>query len=227
MEIKTVSSKMLPALAILLPLLAGPVAAVQAAPMPAADVLDAKVDYSADFYVKSDKGTYSGKVYHSAGKDRREFATSGGGQVLLLRRDTNNAYMLTPHQRFYVGMTYQQVSALVGDIEAMDIERTSMGDDTVAGVPTTRYEVSGTSPQGGRFVGDMWFTQDGILMKALGTVTFNGKETPVETGLRNLRRGHIDPMQFELPADYKGLPLQGLNLNFDKLGGGIPGLPRR
>jgi hypothetical protein len=53
----------------------------------------------------------------------------------------------------------------------------------------------------------MWFTKDGILMKMLGKVTFNGREIPVETALSNVLRVKADGSAFVLPSDFTGVPL--------------------
>jgi hypothetical protein len=50
-------------------------------------------------------------------------------------------------------------------------------------------------------------------MKALGTVTYQGRETAIDTALTHLRRVRADPAEFVRPADYKGLPL-----DFSRLG---------
>ena len=104
-------------------------------------------------------------------------------------------------------------ASLVGGFDGISVERKASGREEVGGEPTTRYEVSAASDQGGSFKGRMWFTKDGILMKVSGQVTFIGRPIKVETGLLNLRRIKADPAAFVVPADYIGVPL-----DFSKLG---------
>lgn len=178
-----------------------------AAPSSAAELLDAKVDYTADYYLTSEKGRYQGTVVHAPGRERREFESGGGHQILLLRRDLDEASILWSERKFYVSTSFQAVAALIGGFDGVVLERKPLGQEVVAGEKTTFYEVTTPAQAGGGFKGRMWFSRDGILMKAAGKALFNGRETAVETGLINLRRLKADPAAFVRPPDYKGLPL--------------------
>lgn len=186
---------------------------VLAASISAAELLDAKVDYTADFSFSSEKGTYHGTVIHAPGRERRDFDTAGGRQALLLRRDIDQAVMMWPERKWYVSTSFASVAGLVGGFDGVTLDRVARGHDTVGGEPTTRYDVTAAEGQAGAFTGRMWFTKDGILMKMAGQATFSGRSMPVQMELRNLQRIKSDPAAFVLPADYKGIPL-----DFSKLG---------
>lgn len=185
--------------------------AAQAASVPALDLLDAKVEYTADFYVRSDRHAYDGKVFHAPGKERRDIETAKGGQVLLLRRDLDQAFMLTPHSRSYVGLTFKAAGAFIGGVESMTVDRRRIGPSSVSGVKATRYEVTAQNVGGGRFTGDMWFSDEGIMLKAVGTASHQGRDTMVEMGLRRLKIGKVKETLFEMPKGYSGLNLNGMN----------------
>lgn len=177
----------------------------------ALDLLDAPVPYTADFYVTSDKGTYRGTVWHAPGRERREFETLGGGQAVLLRRDTDAAYLMKPSGRWYVGLALKAAAGLAGGLDGMVVKRTRIKDDTVAGIRATRYRVDASAAKGGTFDGDAWFTRDGVLVKAVGTVTTDdGRRMPVETGLSGLKLGQVDERKFELPAGWLGMDLRSV-----------------
>lgn len=177
----------------------------------ALDLLDAAVAFTADFTVSGDKGTYHGSVWHAPGRERRDFSTKDGGQAVILRRDTNSAYLLKPSGRWYVGLGFTAVGALVGGLDTLTVERTRQGADTIAGVKTTRYKVVGSGPKGSRFDGHAWFTNDGVMMKAEGSVTeSNGRRSEVATALSNLRLGKVDERMFELPAGWMGMDLRSV-----------------
>ncbi len=178
-----------------------------AVPATAAELLDAKVDYTANYYLNSSNGTFHGEVIHAPGRERREFSTSGGHQTLLLRRDIDEATMMWPERKWYVSTSFQALAGLIGGFDGVVLDRKPSGRDVIAGEQTTRYDVTAAAGQAGSFAGQMWFTRDGILMKAKGQVAFQGREIPVETGLLNLRRIKADPAAFVRPSDYKGLPL--------------------
>lgn len=192
-------------LAILTPTLA------QAAAERAIDLLDSKISYTADFYVTSARGTYRGTVWHAPGRERRDFDTEGGGQTLLLRRDTDSAYLMKPSGKWYVGLGFRAVGALAGGIDSLTVDRSQPREDSVAGIKATRYKVAAQGPKGARFDGDAWFSKEGILVRAAGTVTgADGRKQPVETGLSGLKLGKVEERLFELPSGWFGMDLRSV-----------------
>jgi hypothetical protein len=185
----------------------------RAAAVGVADLLDAKVDYAADFYLVSDNGRFQGTVVHAPGRERRDFGTPSGPQALLLRRDIDQAAVLWPARKWYVSTSFLSVAALVGGLDGVTLDCQAEGHDQIEGEATTRYRLNGNSSGGGDFHGRMWFTRDGILMKLVGLVAFGGRQMSVETGLSHVRRTKTDANAFALPSDYKGLPI-----DFSKFG---------
>ncbi|OIQ91054.1 hypothetical protein GALL_270200 [mine drainage metagenome] len=202
---------MLRRLSLLVPALLAMMAAfapVRASLVSAADLLDAKVQYTADFQIRTGvMGGFHGTVMHAHGRERRDFGALGGPQILLLRRDMDEATMLWPERKWYVTTSFSQAAALVGGFDGVMLNRRPTGSETINGEPCTRYAVTGTSAMGGSFRGTMWLTRDGILMRASGMVRFEGHETSVETSLNHLRRVHVGAASFARPADYTGLPI--------------------
>lgn len=177
----------------------------------ALDLLDPAVSYFADFQVSGDKGRYQGKVWHVPGREKREFSTKGGGQAVLLRRDTDSAYLLKPGGRWFVGLSLSTVGALAGGLDGLMVERSRQGSDTIAGLATTRYKVSGAGPMGSRFDGSAWFTRDGIMMAAKGVLTDGrGRKSEVETALSNVTLGHVDAQIFEPPTGWFAMDLRSV-----------------
>lgn len=177
----------------------------------AIDLLDVPVSYTADFTVSSDRGTYSGTVWHAFGRERRDFGTAGGGQSVLLRRDTDSAYLMKPSGRWYVGLGFQAVGALAGGIDGLVVERRKLAEEKVGAIRATRYKVAATGAKGARFDGDAWFSKEGILVRADGWLSEGGgKESQVEMELSNLRVGAVDDRKFELPAGWLGMDLRAV-----------------
>lgn len=177
----------------------------------ALDLLDVPVSYTADFTVSSDKGTYNGTVWHALGRERRDFGTAGGGQTVLLRRDTDSAYLMKPSGRWYVGLGFQAVGALAGGIDSLVVDRRRVRDESVGGIRATRYKVAATGPKGARFDGDAWFSKEDILVRAQGWLSEGGgKETQVEMSMSNLRVGRVDERMFELPSGWLGMDLRSV-----------------
>lgn len=182
-----------------------------AAPEPVLDLLDPPVAYTAQFFLRGDRGTYRGTVWHAPGRELREFDTQGGGQAVLLRRDTGTAYLLKPSGRWYVGMALSAAAGLAGGLDGMVVSRTRVKEESVAGLRAVRYRVEASAPKGDRFAGDAWFSRDGILVRAVGTVTTRGgRSMPVETGLSAIRVGKVEDSRFDLPSGWLGMDLSGI-----------------
>ena len=191
------------ALAVLVLLSARMASAQMSFAMNALDLVDAKVDYQADYALTSGKQHFHGHVIHAPGRERWEFTTVSGQQVLLLRRDIDEAAMLWPERHWYMSTTFSMLSNLMGGLGTDLLRGREAGIERLNGETVTRYHVDK-----GAFVGDVWRSQDGILVKATGTVTYDGTPTPGELVLSNVRRVKADPGQFVRPEGYFGIPLK-------------------
>lgn len=181
--------------------------------VPAFDLLDAGIDYTAEYYVTTDgKSEYRGTVIHAPGRERRDFTTGSGAQTLILRRDIGEATMMWPERKWYIAMPLEAVASLVGDLDGVLVERKKSGTERVGGESCARYDVTARGGGETLFSGRMWFSGDGILMKADGWTTYRGRRTKVETALAQVRRIKADPSAFVRPSDYKGLPLDPAKL---------------
>lgn len=177
----------------------------------ALDLLDPAVSFTADFQVSGDKGAYQGTVWHTPGRERRDFGTKDGGQAVILRRDTDSAYLLKPSGHWYVGLGFAAVGALAGGVDTLTVERIRVGTDTIAGLKAIRYKVSGVGPKGSRFDGHAWFSAEGIMLKAAGTLSGgDGRKSEVQTSLSNVRIGKVDERVFELPSGWFGMDLRSV-----------------
>jgi len=169
----------------------------------ALDLVDAKIDYQADYALTAGTQHFHGHVIHAPGRERWEFTTGTGQQVLLLRRDIDEAAMLWPEKRWYMSTSFSMMSAMMGDLGTALLKAREAGIEKLNGETVTRYHVDK-----GSFIGDLWRSQDGILEKAVGTVIYNGSPTAGELVLANVRRVKADPNQFVRPEGYFGIPLK-------------------
>ena len=175
---------------------------------PALDLLDSAISYRADFTVSSSRGTYQGQVWHSHGSERRDVATSGGGQGILILRDSDAAYVLGLSGKWYVGVSLQAAGALAGGLDAWRVERSRLREESVAGIRATRWKVRADGPKGG-FAGDIWTSREGIVVKAVGVVENpNGDDSPVEMSLSRLQVGPVDRHMLEVPKGWFGFDLR-------------------
>ncbi|CAA7617120.1 conserved exported hypothetical protein [Candidatus Terasakiella magnetica] len=179
---------------------------LQAAEM-ALDLLDAPVPYTADFMLSSAKGTFHGQVWHAKGRERRDVSTTGGGQGVLIRRDTNTAHLLGLSGRWHVALSIPAAAALAGGLDSWTTERQKVREESVAGQRATRWKVQAEGPRGG-FDGDIWINRDGIVVKAAGTVSSaTGDDSEIQMSLSNLRVGSVDARMLEIPQGWLGFDL--------------------
>ena len=180
----------------------------------ALDLLDAKAEFAADYKLHLEgRGDYMGTVVHAPGQERRAFDTSKGQQVLIIRRDLGAVSMLWPANKNFLSVPISMASPYIGDIETLKLDRTLMGTETIDGEICTVYSVKVQSDDN-NFNGKMWFTKDGILMKAAGHVIVDGQKRAIRTELSQLIRAAADPILFDIPADYWGIPLKAGAIDF-------------
>ncbi len=202
---------------------------VQAAEL-ALDLLDPALSYSADFTFTNEKGTYHGMAWHAPGRERRDYMTKSGSQSVVVRRDTNTVFLMNIDARWSVSLALSSVAGLVGGLDTLQAERTPLGPETVNGMATTRYKVKGTSAKGGRFEGEAWFSKDGIMMRAEGTVTpQTGNLMRIKTELSNVKVTEVIAATFDVPTnmtslDLHSVPAEGLEQSIKGL---LPLLQRR
>jgi len=174
--------------------------------MNALDLVDAKVEYQADYRLVSGRWSFGGKVIHAPHRERWEFLNGATPQILLLRRDLDEAAMLWPLRRWYMSADFSLLSTLIGGLDREVLHGREAGIEKMGGETAIRYHVD----KGG-FIGDFWRSQDGILLKAKGKMTYNGIPTEGELALTNIRRVKSDPSLFDRPTDYFGIPFKTNN----------------
>ncbi len=175
---------------------------------PALDLLDVPASYTAAFSVTSSRGTYHGRVWHMPGLERREVATSGGGQGVLIDRNADAAYLLGLSGKWYVGLSLRAAAGMVGGLDAWQASRTRLREENVAGLRATRWKTRAEGPKGG-FTGDIWTSREGIVVKAVGVLSStDGDDSPVEMSLSDVRVGAVERQMFDLPKGWFGFDLR-------------------
>jgi hypothetical protein len=186
----------------------------------AAQVLgDASVPFSADRTLTVDGRTFQGRLYHMPGKQRHEQMLEGMQQVVLLRADRGEGWLVLPSLHSYVEFRFPQAIAELSD---PSLRGTPVGQETVSGMRTTKYRVEHTARDGTSVDGWMWVTREGIVMKLDGVARpRHGKPTPFTMQLSNVRIGPQNAALFDLPQGFVKLPSNALQ----PLLGGVTGQP--
>jgi hypothetical protein len=191
-----IGALLIAALALLLPALP-----VHAEKIDALALLDAPLEFTADYTLAADGEHWRGTVTHAPGRERREFETALGGQAVIVRRDTDQAVVIWPRRKWYISTSLRALEGLVGGADGLELDRHREGSETVNGERCVRWRVAGG------FTGEMWLTADGIVAKAIGIVRWQGKEMHIVTELAHIKRAAVDPDAFDPPADFFGVPV--------------------
>ena len=179
------------------------VVALVAAPASAETLGDARVGFSAERVLVIDGQSYVGRMWHMPGEQRHEQNLPALRPIFILRAGSAIADIILPKLHTVVEFALPKELSILGD---PDLLRKPMGQETVNGIATTKYDVDEKTPQG-RAVGALWLSQDGIPMKCDAKIaTDKGKVSTIRWELSHVEIGTQDAALFEIPRDYARLP---------------------
>lgn len=165
-----------------------------------------KVEYSADTQMETADVTMEGQVFYAPGKERREMKTGGDAMTMIIRHDKKVIWTLMPDANAYMEMTLDQ-SQDKTDFSDYHIEQTTVGEEKVNGVNTTKSKVIMTRKEGSKLGGFWWTTKEGIPVK-MDMISVEGQSKErIKMELTNLKIGKQDPKLFEVPADYMNMSM--------------------
>jgi hypothetical protein len=182
---------------------------------------DARVPFSADRTLTVDGRTFSGRLYHTPGRQRHEQMLEGMQQVVILRADRAQGWLVVPSLKSYVEFVFPRAVAELSD---PSLRGSPVGQETVNGVRTTKYRVEHSARDGTTADGYLWVSAEGIVMRLNGEVRGKGnggKPTPFALELANVRLGAQDAGLFDLPPGYMKLPANALQPLLGGMAGGF------
>jgi len=92
-----------------------------------------------------------------------------------------------------------------------EMEKTPVGDEVIDHIPTTKYRVEKTTPDGTHGEGFVWISKRGVLMRLDGLVTApGGHKTKVVLQLADVKEGPQKPELFAPPTGMNELPFEAL-----------------
>ena len=177
--------------------------AVLAAPALAETLGDARVGFSAERVLVINGQSYVGRMWHMPGEPRHAQDLAALRPIFILRAGTTIGDIILPKLHTVVEFALPKELSILGDPNLL---RNPVGQETVNGIATTKYEVDEEKPQG-RAVGSLWLSEEGIPMKCDASLaTDKGKVSTIRWELRHVKIGTQDPALFEIPHDYAKLP---------------------
>jgi hypothetical protein len=166
--------------------------------------------YSADFTLETAEMAQTGRIYASAGKERRESVMEGMTMINIRREDLGKLWILMPSEQMYMEISAGQENT--SDMAATnpadyDVEMTEVGPELLDGVETVKQKVIMTSADGSKMGGFWWTTSEGIPIKMDMIAVDEGDKMRLKQQLSNLELGEPDPSLFEIPAGYQLLSM--------------------
>jgi hypothetical protein len=184
------------------------VAVILALPARAAALLDAPISFSATRTVIIDGKPYTGTEFHEPGRERDEQKLGAMDMAFILDGQSSQGFLVVPSIKTFVSFPFPPLLSALVDAE---METTPLADETVDHVPTTKYRVEKTTPDGSHGEGFVWVSKRGVLMRLDGVVTSpNGRKTKIAMHLADVKEGPQKPELFAPPVGMNELPFQAL-----------------
>lgn len=189
-----------------LPMLAAAAAFALAAPAHADPRQNPTADYMADALSKTEgQPDSTSKIWYTKDKIRVDVTHQGQSMAVIMDRPAKKMTVLIPKSKLYQTDDMPEGEAN-NPIASGTWEVAKSGEETVAGVATTKWSVDGKGTDGRAFKGFIWTTKENIQVKMDGVAEEEGKKLKVSSELKNLKIGPVDTKLFEIPKDYKPVP---------------------
>jgi hypothetical protein len=164
---------------------------------------DPHVGFTAERVLVFDGHSYIGRMWNMPGEQRHEQILPSLKPVFILRADSSIGDVLLPQLHTAVEFDLPKVLTALAQPSLLG---NPVGQETVNGIATTKYEVDKEIPDG-HLSGALWLSSDGIPMRCDGTyVNRKGKVSTVHWELRHVEIGEQDARLFEVPPGYSKLP---------------------
>ena len=185
------------------------VAIVLALPAHASALLDAPISFSATRTVTVDGKPYTGAMFHEPGRERDEQKLGAMDMAFILDSQSSQGFLVVPSIKTYVTFPFPPMLSALVDAE-MEKQK-PVGEELVDHIPTTKYRVEKTTPDGSHGEGFVWVSKRGVLMRLDGVVTSpGGHKTKIAMKLADVKEGPQRPELFAPPINMNELPFQAL-----------------
>ncbi len=185
------------------------VAIALALPAHASALLDAPISFSATRTVTVDGKPYTGAMFHEPGRERDEQKLGAMDMAFILDSQSSQGFLVVPSIKTYVTFPFPPLLSALVDAE-MEKQK-PVGEESVDHIPTTKYRVEQTTPDGSHGEGFVWVSKRGVLMRLDGVVTSpGGHKTKIAMKLADVKEGPQRPELFAPPINMNELPFQAL-----------------
>jgi hypothetical protein len=190
----------------LLKLAAAALVARIAAPAQADPRQNPTSDYSAERVESDEEGNFEiRRVWYTKEKTRQD-VNLGGARFSWIVDRSAGTFTSVHWTRRLCGKQPLSGGELINPIASGSWEIAKVGEETMGGVLTGKWSVSGKSPNGGGFSGFVWTTKENIQVRIVGVFEFELTDkrklkSKSTLELRTLKIGPVDPKVFEVPFE--------------------------
>ena len=144
----------------------------------------------------------------------------GMRQIMITRPDKKVMWTLMPEQRMYMEIKLGEAGAGRGDLSGYEIEQSTVGQEEVNGVMTTKSKIVMTGRKGDKMGGFWWTSNEGIVVKMDVIAMEKGGKARIKKELKNVSIGSQDPALFEIPEGYEKMSMMNMLMGGGDHGGG-------
>lgn len=158
-------------------------------------------EFSAHMVLKDGAAATRGRIFIKGDKMRHEFLDAEGHTITIVRRDKKVLWVLLPQERTYTEIPLRLSTRLPGQFLHLPTEalnRRKVGQETVAGLETEKYEVLLPGGERGALKQFYW-----ISPKLGWPVKMSCPEKQIAVEYLNIREESPPDRLFELPPDYR------------------------
>jgi len=162
-------------------------------------------EFSATVVTKSGGQSVSMKIYMKPDKYRTDHKAAGTSTII--RKDLNKIWTVTNAPKTYMemeGISDNQTQQTVAEKIKGEVSRKEIGDETVNGHPTKKYEITATTDDKAMQVNQWWATDINFPIK---TAAVDGSWS---TEYRDINIGSQADSLFEIPSGFKKMAIPGL-----------------
>ena len=141
----------------------------------------------------------SGKMYIDNNKIRVEAKVQGEDVYSIIRPDLGKLYSVIPSQKLYTEIPITQNDLKMMTPYSEDTQMTAIADETIKGVPATKYKMD-------QIEGSVYLW---VGKKNKAPLLMTAEETGVKTEWTDLKVGPPDAKLFDPPVGYKKLEANG------------------
>jgi hypothetical protein len=166
--------------------------------------LKSQSEYSATRIIETNEGDFEQKVNWTDDKVRTETSISGVLLLNIVREDLGVMWVANPVLGRCLEQpveTANEMTQLGGDYQADDVVYEKIGEETVDGQATTKYEVTAQDSELGPHKAYMWTTPENILVRMEMETVADGAALSFTMRLVDLKLGPQDDALFAEPGD--------------------------